>query len=83
MLRERVKTILRFLRLDDQATRIERAKVDKLAPIREIFDMVNNALRSAYHPGTFVTIDRHLCRYRGRCHVNFYNLCQKSLINMA
>ena len=67
MPRERMKTILRFLRFDDPATRIERVKVDKLAPIRYIFDLINDSLNSAYHPGRFTTIDEHLCRYRGRC----------------
>ena len=67
MPRERMKTILKFLRFDDHSSWMERARVDKLAPIREMFEMVKRSLHSAYNPGTFVTIDQHLCRYRGRC----------------
>ena len=46
---------------------MERARVDRPAPIMEIFEMVQRSLHSAYIPKTFVTIDEHLCRYQGRC----------------
>ena len=65
--RERFKNIYRFLRFDDFTTRVERASVDKLAPIRCIWDSLNSAFHYAYHPGKLITIDEHLCRYRGRC----------------
>ena len=67
MPRERFKTILRFLRFDHHTTRGERIKVDRLAPIRDIFEMVNKSFSAAYNPGKYITIDEHLCRYRGRC----------------
>ena len=67
MPRERFKFILRFLRFDDYSTRFERAKSDTLAPIRHLFDSLNNSFSSAYAPGKYITIDEHLCRYRGRC----------------
>ena len=67
MPRERFKTILRFLRFDDQATRVERALIDNLAPIRYVFETINSFFYSAYNPGKYITLDEHLCRYRGRC----------------
>ena len=60
MPRERMKNILRFLRFDNHVTRDVRVIQDKLAPIRDVFEEVNNALKCAYRPGKFVTIDEHL-----------------------
>ncbi|KAI6646348.1 PiggyBac transposable element-derived protein 4 [Oopsacas minuta] len=67
MPRDRMKHLLRFLRFDDIYSRIERVKSDKLAPIRFVFDNINSTLNSAYSSNTNVTIDEHLCRYRGKC----------------
>ena len=67
MPRERFKFIPRFLRFDDFSTMFERAKSDTVAPIRHLFDSLNNSFSSAYAPGKYITIDEHLCRYRGRC----------------
>ena len=65
--RERFKTILRFLRFDDFETRLSRISEDKLAPIREILDHIKYTLNTSYFPHTFLTIDEHMCAYRGRC----------------
>ena len=67
MARDRFKVILRFLRFDDTTTRTIRQKDDKLAPIRYIIDLTSDNLLSCYSPGKWVTVDEHLCRYRGRC----------------
>ena len=67
MPRERLKYLLRFLRFDDFSTRIERIKIDKLAPIRYVFEKIRCSLFDAYDPGKYLTLDEHLCRYRGRC----------------
>ena len=67
MPRERFKNILRFLRFDDHTTRVERVLIDKLAPIREIFESVNKVFHDAYKPGKYVTIDESMCKYHGRC----------------
>ena len=72
MPRERFKVILRFLRFDNTQTRFERVKLDKLAPIRLVFDEVVASLRNSYFPNRFLTIDEHMCRYRGRCSFRQY-----------
>ena len=65
MPRDRFKALLRFLRFDDLETRLERLATDRLAPIRHVFDAINYALKNAYSPNRNLTIDEHLCRYRG------------------
>ena len=65
--RERFKTILRFLRFDDFETRLSRVSTDRLAPIREILEHIKNTLNTSHLPHTFLTIDEHMCAYRGRC----------------
>ena len=67
MPRERFKVILRFLRFDDSTTRAERIISDRFAPIRYVFDAINLNLTAAYTPGRYITVDEHLCCYRGRC----------------
>lgn len=44
MPRDRFKMLLRFIGIDDQNTRTERAKMDKAAPIRDIWTMLNGNL---------------------------------------
>ena len=53
--------LLCCLRFDDKATREEREKVDKLAPIRQIFEMFVQNCKKNYTPSEFVTIDELLC----------------------
>ena len=65
--RDRLKVILRFLRFDDASTRLQRVLNDKLAPIREIFDKINESLRNSYFPGKWLTVDDHMAGFRGRC----------------
>ena len=67
MPRDRFKAILRFIRFDNLDTRLERLQTDKLAPIRFVFDSINSSLNKAYMPNINLTIDEHLCRYRGKC----------------
>ena len=67
MQRERLKAFLRFIRFDDQTTRLERIKIDKLAPIRWVFEQIASLLFKYYSPGTNLTIDERLARYRGKC----------------
>ena len=65
--RDRFKIILRYLRFDDFRTRIPRVINDRLAPIREILELINGSFKESYIPNTFLTVDEHLCKYRGRC----------------
>ena len=59
--------LTRHLRFDDKSTRAQRKEVDKLAPIRDIFDeFVENCILN-YNPSEYVTIDEMLHAFRGRC----------------
>lgn len=48
---KRFKAILRYIRFDDKDTRVQRRQNDKLAPIRDIFSMINANLGNSYSPG--------------------------------
>ena len=67
MPRDRLRAFFKFLRFDNTATRTERYSVDKLARIREVFETLTNSFSQYYTPGTWVTIDELLARYRGKC----------------
>lgn len=64
--KDRFQTILRFIRFDDCQTREERRTHDKAAPIRVIWEKLNENLRKYYTPGDSLTIDEQLYPYRGR-----------------
>jgi hypothetical protein len=63
----RFKSIMRYLRFDNKSTRAERVKSDKLAPIRDIWEMFIAQLRKHYIPGPDLTVDEQLIPFRGRC----------------
>ena len=67
MSQKRFTFIAYCLRFDDKLSREERKKNDKLAPIREIFDMFIHACHSNYIPGFDCTVDESLLSFRGRC----------------
>lgn len=64
--KDRFQAILRFIRFDDYQTREERRTHDKAAPIRVIWEKLNDNLRKYYTPGDSVTVDEQLYAYRGR-----------------
>ena len=68
--------LLCCLRFDDKATREEREKVDKLAPIRQIFEMFVQNCKKNYTPSEFVTIDELLVALRGRTPFRKYIPCK-------
>ncbi|KAJ8962229.1 hypothetical protein NQ318_018201 [Aromia moschata] len=63
----RFRTLLRFIRFDDIETRQERVALDKLAPIRTLFDHFNENLKNSYNHSDYVTVDEKLEDFRGRC----------------
>lgn len=67
MSHQRFLFLLRCLRFDDLTTREERRSIDKLAPIRDVFNLIVANCKSAYTPGEFTTIDEKLEAFRGRC----------------
>lgn len=75
----RFSFLLQNLRFDDMDTRRERYKVDRLAPIRSIFDLFLEKRKSAYTPFENVTIDEKY--FAGD--VAFANTFRISLTSMA
>ena len=67
MPRDRLRAFFKFLLFNSTSTRTERYALDKLAPIRDVFEAINNSFSKFYIPGTSVTVDEHLARYRGKC----------------
>lgn len=63
----RFRDIMRFIRFDDKETRTARRQRDKLAPIRDVFNIINNNLGRMYSPSEWLTVDEQLVPFRGRC----------------
>lgn len=72
MSQQRFKFLLRCIRFDDKTTRSERQKYDKLAAIRNIFDIFVSGCQKGYHFSDFVTIDEMLVGFRGKCNFRQY-----------
>jgi hypothetical protein len=64
---QRFKFIRRCLRFDNKSDREERKKIDRLAPIRELFEMFVENCRNNYSISEYFTIDEILLPFRGRC----------------
>lgn len=63
----RCKFLLRAIRFDDINTREERKAIDRLAPIRDMFEKFVGNCQKNYNVSAFVTIDEMLEAFRGRC----------------
>jgi len=59
------KMMLRFIRVDNENTRAERAQTDKAAPMRDIRVMLNRNLERAYKPHECITIDEQFYPFGG------------------
>jgi len=64
---KRFRFLLRCLRFDDIRDRESRREIDKLAPIRDVFEMLVHNYQKSYSVGEFVTIDEELVKFRGKC----------------
>lgn len=64
---QRFNELLRYCRFDNQETRQQRVAEDKLAPIRDFWEMFLSTLPPVYKPGSDMTIDEQLVATRGRC----------------
>lgn len=67
MSRNRFQQLMKILRFDDKNTRAERKAADKFAPLRKIFDSLNDTFLKYFTPGMNVVIDEMLSLFRGRC----------------
>ncbi|KAG5883996.1 hypothetical protein JTB14_006657 [Gonioctena quinquepunctata] len=72
MSRDRFVALTKCIRFDDMATRAERRAVDKLAPIRCIFDMFVENFKRMMYSGSHMTVDEQLLRFRGRAPFRVY-----------
>nr|CAH7735214.1 unnamed protein product [Callosobruchus chinensis] len=61
---QRFRFLLRHLRFDDLETREARKSLDRLAAIREVFDMFVDNCKSAFTPFHYVTVDEKLEAFR-------------------
>lgn len=64
---KRFKFLIRCTRFDNVTTRTARKEFDKLAPVREIFDLFTAKCQESYSVGNNVTVDEKLEGFRGRC----------------
>ena len=63
--KNRLKLFLRHVTFDNKNTRIERQKTDKLAAIREMWNLFELNLAKNYVPSESLTIDEQLYPFRG------------------
>ncbi|XP_069694029.1 piggyBac transposable element-derived protein 3-like isoform X1 [Periplaneta americana] len=67
MSRNRFRELVKVIRFDDKDTREDHRKGDKFAPLREVFELMNETFLQYYCPGESVVIDEMLSLFRGRC----------------
>lgn len=72
MSRNRFSKILAYMRFDDLTTRDVRRENDKLAAMREIFEMFVRHCKENYTPGLHLTVDEQLIAFRGKCPFRVY-----------
>ena len=70
--RDAFQNILRFIRTDNHETRQERRASDKLAPIREVWEIFTNNCQNCLVPESQVCVDEQLVGFRGRCPFRVY-----------
>lgn len=69
---QRFRFLLRNLRFDDFTNRPERREIDKLAPIRELFELIVQNFQNNFIPSEYLTLDEQLIAFRGRCSFRQY-----------
>ncbi|CAH2017704.1 unnamed protein product [Acanthoscelides obtectus] len=67
MSEKRFRFLIRCLRFDDIRTRDERKEIDKLAPIRELFETFLVNFQNNFIASEYLTVDEQLLAFRGRC----------------
>lgn len=72
MTEQRFRFLLRHLSFDDKDTRLERREFDKLASIRELFDLFVANCKNNLSMSEYVTVDERLEGFRGRCEFRQY-----------
>lgn len=72
MSQQRFRFLLRCIRFDNVNDRNARREIDKMAPIREVFELFVNNFERHYSPSEYLTIDEQLLAFRGRCSFRQY-----------
>ena len=72
MSKHRFKDIASLITFDDKSTREEKKKIDKFAPMREIYEKLNEKLPKMFKPGANLCVDEMLSLFRGRCAFKVY-----------
>ncbi|XP_025407202.1 piggyBac transposable element-derived protein 4-like, partial [Sipha flava] len=67
-----LEILVRNLRFDDFTNRSERSEIDKLAPIRELFEVLVQNFQNYFIPSEYLTLDEQLIAFRGRCSFRQY-----------
>jgi hypothetical protein len=63
--KNRFRQFMRYITFDNKYTRRERQQNDKLAAVREIWQLFTDKLRRFYEPSSSLTVDEQLYGYRG------------------
>ncbi|XP_046384823.1 piggyBac transposable element-derived protein 4-like [Ischnura elegans] len=74
MSRSRFENILSCLRFDNKETREARKREtkNKAEAVSEMMNLFSSACKSSFIPGPNITVDEHLCTFRGRCAFKVY-----------
>ncbi|XP_071578235.1 piggyBac transposable element-derived protein 4-like [Temnothorax nylanderi] len=67
MSQQRFVYLIALLQFDDKSTRRERRQSDRLAPIRDLWDLFISNCTKYYSPGKNVTIGEQLVNFYGKC----------------
>lgn len=68
----RFRFLIRCLRFDNVMDRNARKEFDKLAPIREVSELLVNNFQKYFSPSEYLTVDEQLLAFRGRCSFRQY-----------
>lgn len=69
---ERFRFLIRHIRFDNKRTREDRQKIDKLAAIREMFEIFVTNCKNNYTPSEYTTVDEMLAGFKGKCNFRQY-----------
>ncbi|KAJ4426895.1 hypothetical protein ANN_26694 [Periplaneta americana] len=69
---KRFRFLLRCLRFDDVRTRDEHKEINKLAPVREVFEIIVNNFQRFCYASEYLTFDEQLLAFRGNCQFWLY-----------
>lgn len=69
---KRFRFLIRCIRFDDINNRNERREIDKLAPIREVFEYFIANFQNNFIASEYLTVDEQLLAFRGHCSFKQY-----------